>query len=143
MFQGLTSKCIVIYMDDLIVFSKDRSQYARHLEDILVRCQRYGVSLNPKKCMFTITDGKLLGHIIMKGGIIINPSRAQAISQISFPNNKRELKSFFGKINFVRKFISGFAKIVKPLNAMLKQDTMIEWTPLAKTNFYNIKLAIM
>lgn len=88
-FQGLNEKCIVIYMDDLTVFSKDRPQHDRHLEAILERCQRYDVSLNPKKCIFAIVEGKLLRHIITKEGIIIDPSRAQDISQIPFPNSKK------------------------------------------------------
>lgn len=67
-----------------------------------------------------IIEGKLLGYIIIKGGIISDPSRVYAISQIPFSNNKKELKSFFGKINFIRKFLSGFVEIVKPLNVMLK-----------------------
>lgn len=142
-FQGLIGKCIIIYMDDLTVFSKDRSQYGRHLEAILERCQKYDVSLNPKKCIFAIVKGKLLGHIITKEGIIVDPTRAQAISQIPLLNSKKELKSFFGKINFVRKFIAGFAEIVAPLNAMLKQDTLIEWKPEAKMAFRDIKDVIM
>ena len=107
------------------------------------RCRKYSLSLNLKKCIFAVVEGRLLGHIITKEGIIVDPTRAQAISQIPFPNSKKELKSFFGKINFVRKFIAGFAEIVAPLNAMLKQDALIEWKPEAKMAFYDIKDAIM
>eukprot|EP01018_Ginkgo_biloba_P033329 Gb_18650 [translate_table: standard] len=141
-FQGLINKCIVIYMDDLTVFSKDRAHHGKHLEVILEICQKYGVSLNPKKCIFVVIEGKLLGHIIMKEGIVVDPARAQAISQIPLSNSKKELKSFFGRINFIRKFIAGFAEIVAPLNAMLKKDALIEWKPEAKMAFRDIKDAI-
>ena len=78
------------------------------------------MSLNPNKCIFAVIKGKMLGYIITREGIIVDPNREQAISKISLPNNKKELKSFFRKVNFIRKFISGFVEIVKPLNVMLK-----------------------
>ena len=58
------------------------------------------------------------------------------------PHNEKELKSFFGKINFVQKFISGFAKIVHPLNDLLKKGAKMEWVPEIKKSFEDIKVAI-
>jgi len=141
-FHGLSGKCIVIYMDDLIVYSKDASTHTKNLRRVLKRCERYRISLNPKKCSFGITEGKLLGHVISENGISIDPDRIEGIKKLQLPNSKKELKSFFGKINFVRKFITGFAEIVQPLNAMLKKDAKIEWTPVAKAAFEDIKEAI-
>lgn len=63
-FKDLVSKCIIIYMDDLIVFLKDMSTHLQDLRKVLKKCEQYGISLNPKKCMFGVTKGKLLGHII-------------------------------------------------------------------------------
>lgn len=142
-FQGLIGKCIIIYMDDLIIFSKDRSQHVKHLEVIFERCRRYGISLNLKIYIFFVTKGKLFGHVINKEGITVDPNRIQSISKLPFPNSKKELKSFFGKINFVQKIIFGFAEIVKPLNMMLKKEAKVEWTPITKVAFREIKEVIM
>jgi hypothetical protein len=57
-----------------------------------------------------MTEGKLLGFIVSKLGIVIDPERTKAISQISFPHNKKNMKSFLGKINFVRRFVPSFLK---------------------------------
>lgn len=63
-FKDLIGKCIIIYMDDLTIFSKRRGDYVSDLCKVFQRCREFGVSLNPKKCIFGVTEGKLLGHII-------------------------------------------------------------------------------
>ena len=84
-----------------------------------------------------------MGHVILERGIMIDPKRVEAISKLGIPASKKELKSFFGKINFVRKFISAFAEIVKPMNDMLKKDAKMDWTPATKKAFEEIKHAII
>ena len=84
---------------------------------------KFGISLNPKKSTFEINEGKLLGHIVSKEGIRLDPERAQAINAIAAPHTIASLQSFFGKINFVRRFIPNLAELAKPLNALLKKDT--------------------
>ena len=65
--------------------------------------------------MFAITEGKLLGHVVSKKGISIDPERIKVIEQIPFPHNKKGMQSFMGTINFVRIFVPDFAQIVKLL----------------------------
>jgi hypothetical protein len=72
-FRGLINKCVVVYLDDVIVYSKNRSDHISHLTHIFERCRKYGISLNPKKTIFGVDEGKLLGHIISKDGINIDP----------------------------------------------------------------------
>ena len=104
-----------MYLDDITIFSKKREEHAFQLKQIFERWQKYGISLNPKKCVFAVTEGKLLGHIVSKKGISIDPERIKAIEQIPFPHNKKGMQYFMGTINFVRRFVPDFAQIVKPL----------------------------
>lgn len=85
--------------------------------------------------MFEVSDGKVLGHIILEIGISIYLDRVESILKVTMSGSKKEMRSFFGKINFVRKFINGFEKIVKPLNAMMKIDVNIEWSNESKVSF--------
>ena len=124
-FKGLVNKCIIIYMDDLTVFSKNQVDHLSHLKQILGRCCKYEISLNPKKCFFGVTKGKLLGHIIFKVGISIDLDQVEAILKLSPMTNRKELTSFFGKINFICKFISGFSKIAHPLNDLLRKEKIL------------------
>jgi len=82
---------LVIYLDDLIVFSKSDQDHLHHLRIIFQKCVKFGISLNPKKRLFVMEEGKILGHIISKDGIHIDPTRVQAIQQLDFPMNKKEI----------------------------------------------------
>ena len=94
------------------------------------------------KCSFGITKGKLLGHVISEAKISIDLDRVKSIMKLAPPHSRKELKSFFGKINFVQKFISGFAEIVRPLNNLLKKGTKAKWSLEIKKSFEDIKVAI-
>ena len=113
-----------------------------HLRQVFLKCRKYGISLNPKKSLFVLEEGKLLGHIISKDGIKIDPDRIQAILQIPHPRNIKELQAFLGKINFLRRFISNLAELIRLLNNMLKKDSSIKWTVEAKQAFEEIKMAL-
>jgi hypothetical protein len=75
--------------------------------------RKYGLSLNPKKSLFSMKEGKLLGHIVSAEGVKIDPNRVEAIKTLSLPRSKKEIQSFLGKINFLRRFISNFVELVK------------------------------
>ena len=82
---------LVVYLDDLTVFSKSDEEHMHHLKIVFQKCRKYGLSLNPKKSLFAMEEGKLLGHIISKDGIHIDPAHVQAIQQIDLPRNKKEI----------------------------------------------------
>jgi hypothetical protein len=63
-FWGLIIMCVVVYLDDVNVYSKNREDHIQHLTHIFERCRKYDISLNPKKTIFGVKEGKLLGHII-------------------------------------------------------------------------------
>jgi hypothetical protein len=134
-FIGEKDKFIVIYLDDITIFSKSDEEHLQHLRQTFKKCRKYGLSLNPKKSHFSMTEGKLLGHIVSPGGIMIDPSRVEAIQNISIPRNKKEIQSFLGKINFLRRFIPNFAEIVKLIIVMLRKDSEIKWNLEAKKIF--------
>jgi len=77
--------------------------------------------LNPKKAIFGVDEGKHLGYII-SNGINIDLERIKSISHIPLPHNKKTMQSFFRKINFIRKFTPDFAKVIKPLQRMIRKD---------------------
>jgi hypothetical protein len=120
-FRDLIGKLIEIYQDDLTAISKKRGQHIQHLRTIFQRCREYGISLNPKKSIFGVDKGKLLGHIISKDGISIDPSRIEAIKKIPLPKDKKALQSFFGQINFIRRFILNFVRNREATQSLVKE----------------------
>jgi len=129
---------LVIYLDDLTAFSKSDQEHLEHLRQVFLICRKYGISLNPKKSLFGLEEGKLLGHIISKDGIRIYPDIIQAILQVPHPRNIKELQAFLRKINFLRRFISNLAELIRLLNNMLKKDSKVKWTIEAKQAFEDI-----
>jgi len=95
-FKGLVNKSVVMYLDDITVYSKKRSNHLRDLKQIFQNCQKYGISPNPKKSFFALSKGKLLGFTISKSGIHIDLDRIKEISEISLPHNKKAMQSFLG-----------------------------------------------
>ena len=83
-----------------------------------------------------------MGNIISRDGIKIDPSRVEAIQKIAIPRTIKETKSFIGKVNFLRRFISKFAKIMKYITNMLRKKNEIKWTPEARKAFTDIKKAL-
>eukprot|EP00253_Pinus_taeda_P018247 PITA_18247 len=142
-FKGLINRTIVIYLDDITVFSKERSNHLHDLNQIFQRCKKYGISLNPKKSFFALDQGKLLGFIVSKDGIYIDPDRIKEISEIPFPHNKKSMHSFLGQINFVKIFIPDFSQIILPLQTMIKKNSVFKWGSPEKEAFELIKQSII
>jgi hypothetical protein len=141
-FRGLNGKLIEIYQDDLRVFSKDGKTHLNHLRQVLDRCREFGISLNPAKSVFGVTEGKLLGHIISKEGVKLDPERVESIGKVPLPASKKSLQSFLGQTNFVHRFIPNYAEIMKPIYKLLKKDVKFEWNEESKRAFESIKAAI-
>ena len=80
---------LVVYLDDLTVLSNLDEEHLYHLKILFQHCRKYGISLNSKKIFFAMDEGKLLGHIISKEGIHIDPTRVEAIQNIDFPLSKK------------------------------------------------------
>ena len=119
-------KFIVIYLDDITVFSNSDDEHLNNLKHFFQKCRRFGISLNPKKSSFTMQEGKLIGHVISKEGIKIYPSRVAEIQKIDNPINKKEVQSFLGRVNFLRRFILKFVEIVKFIIHMLRKHNHVK-----------------
>eukprot|EP00253_Pinus_taeda_P023950 PITA_23950 len=113
---------LVVYLDDLTVFSNSYEEHLYHLKNIFQHCRKYGISLNPKKSLFSMDERKLLGHIISKEGIPIDPARVEAIQKIDFPHNKKEIQAFNDPEGRRGKWIA----------ALLEYDVEIKPTKLIK-----------
>ena len=78
-FCGLIGHSVVVYLDDVTIFSKKREEHTFHIKQIFERCRKYDISLNPRKCVFVVIEVKLLGHVVSKKGVSIDLERIKAI----------------------------------------------------------------
>jgi hypothetical protein len=141
-FVSERDKFFVIYLDDLAVFSNSDTEHLFHLRQTFEKWQKFVLSLHPKKSHFAMQEGNILGHILSKEGIKVDPKRVEAIELINIPRKRKQIQSFLGKINFLRRFIPNFAEIIKMIIDMLKKDNEVKWTAEAKASFERVKKAI-
>jgi len=126
-------------LNDIIVFSRSDKEHYHHMKKAFLKCIKLGLSHNPKKYLFAMKEGKLLGHIVSVEGVRIGPSRVEAIQTLSLPRSKKEVQSFLGKINFMRSFVSNFVELVKYITSMLRKGNEVKWIVEAQDYFYQIK----
>ena len=107
-FRGLIGHSVLVYLDDVMIFSNKREEHAFHLKQIFERCRKYDISLNPRKCVFSVIEGKLLGHVVSKKGIFIGLERIKSIEQIPLPHNKKRYAIIHGDNKFRAKVCAGF-----------------------------------
>ena len=112
------------------------------IRQVFERCRKYGILLNPKKTIFVVTKGKLLGFIFSKFGMIIDPERTDVIAKIGVPSSKKAMQYFLDKINFVKRFVPNFGHIVRSLQDLIKKDVQFRWYETQKNAFINIRKAI-
>lgn len=140
-FTSKVNKFVVIYLDDITVFSKSAQKHLKHLIKFFGRCTKFGIPLNPKKTLFAIKEGKLLGHI-SKEGVVIDPKCVSTIETLTLPRSKKEIQVFLGKNIFLRKFIPNYAYIVKDITDMLRKDHEDKCIVSYRYAFDQIKKAI-
>lgn len=87
-------------------------------------------------------EGRLLGHIVSKDDVKIDPECVDTIQNIPFPINKKEVQSFIGKINFLQRFIPNFVETMKQITNILRKDHEIKWNMEAHSSFDQIKQEI-
>ena len=105
-FIGLINTYVVVYLDDITMYSKNWNDHTPHLKEIFERCRRYEILLNPKKSIFAIEKGTLLGFVISPDGIIIDPKRIESINNIVLLHNKRAIQSFVKSTSCIDLFLT-------------------------------------
>ncbi|CAG2254128.1 Retrovirus-related Pol polyprotein from transposon 17.6,Retrovirus-related Pol polyprotein from transposon 297 [Mytilus edulis] len=120
--RGMTFKFCLIYLDDIIVFSKTFNEHIEHLRDVFVKLRDAGLKLHPQKCSFAQREINYLGHKVSNEGIAPDKSKIDAITQYPVPRKLKDLRAFLGLSGYYRKFVQNYAKIAAPLYALTKKN---------------------
>ena len=134
-FQALISKALkglhifaVMYLDDIIIFSKDEEGHLEHLRIIFQRLKEAGLKLKRSKCDFMKTQIQYLGHLISSSGIQLLPEKLRSIKNMPAPRSPKEVKQFLGLAGYYCKFIPRFSDLSRPLTRLTRKDVLFEWT---------------
>ena len=138
-FAGLTFLILLIYLDDIIVYSKTFEEHLENLGIVFERLKEANLKLNPKKCNLLCRKVAFLGHEVSESGISTDPSKVQAVKEWPQPNTATEVRQFVGLASYYRKFIPSFATICKPLHKLTEKDAKFVWTNHCQSAFDTIK----
>ena len=138
-FHDMMHKEIKVYVDNMIAKSRTARDHLVDLRKLYKRLTKYRLRLNPNKCVFGASSGKLLGFIVSQRGIEVDPAKVQAIRDMLTPQSGKQIRSFLGKVNYTARFITQLTTTCDPLFKLLKKDTKIEWTDKCQAAFGKIK----
>ncbi|KAL7280850.1 hypothetical protein ACG7TL_005794 [Trametes sanguinea] len=124
--RNLLDVICVVYIDDILIFSRSQEEHEHHICLVLERLRVAGLFANTKKCVFEQSEVEYLGYLLSSEGIKMHPCKLETIADWPLPASVKDVQSFLGFTNFYRRFIDGYARIVLPLNALTKKDKRSE-----------------
>ena len=141
--SDLKISCVLVYLDDINVFSKTFSEHLDHLREVLHRLSKNNFKLKAKKCHFYKKQLEYSSYKINQEGLQPQESKLEAIEKMAKPKNKRDIQVFLGMIGYYRRFIPNFAQLAGPLFHLLKGNTHFLWNEECTKAFKSLKMKLM
>ena len=130
---------VVIYLDDLLIFSKSADDHSRHVRTVLERLRLHKLYANPAKCSFFRASVEYLGHVVSADGVQPDPEKLACIRDWPPPRTVRQVRSFMGLASCYRKHVPQFATLATPLTDLERATTRFVWGPVQQTAFDTLK----
>lgn len=140
--RGLPWKTCLVYLDDVLIYSRTFTEHLQHLEEVFSRFQSSGLKLNPSKCSFAQQQVQFLGHVVSGQGVRPDPRNVSSVQNWPTPQTATDVRAFLGLCSYYRKFIKGFAHHSVPLHALTEKKAPFEWTSDCQDAFTYLKCAL-
>ena len=140
--RGLTWQIALIYLDDVLVYSRTFDDHLQHLRLVFDRFRTAGLKLKPSKCDFGQKQVNYLGHVITRDGIQPDPEKIKVVQEYPVPRTVKDVRAFMGLTNYYRKFVKDFAHIASPLHDLTKKGAAFLWTEECQDAFETLKKAL-
>ena len=132
--EAINAKWMVVYMDDVLIYSKNVQEHLRHLRRALELLREKQWYVKAKKCSFFMSTITFLGHRVSAAGVQPNPAKIKALKEWPLPLlTRKDVQKFLGLASYYRKFIPNFARIAAPLTDLLKKENQMVWTDVEQT----------
>jgi hypothetical protein len=139
-FAPLLRKCVLVFMDDILVYSPILSEHVQHLQQVFEILNQQKFFLKESKCVFGQQQLEYLGHLISGEGVATEPSKIVVVQQWPVPVDIKQLRRFLGLTGYYRRFIKHYSMISSPLTALLKKGYLTSGPVInKKPSFYSNK----
>ncbi|GJW74310.1 putative nucleotidyltransferase, ribonuclease H [Tanacetum coccineum] len=138
-FHEYLDKFVIVFIDDILVYSKSEEEHERHLRIVLEILRQKKLYAKFSKCEFWLQQVAFLGHIVSADGIIMDPSKVEAITKWPRPTTVTEVRSFLGLAGYYRHFIEGFSRLALPLTQLMRKGEKFVWTDEGQDSFEELK----
>ncbi|WCJ21148.1 Transposon Tf2-9 polyprotein [Euphorbia peplus] len=139
LFHDMIHKEMEVYVDDMVAKSRENEDHVEVLRKVFQRLRKYNIRLNPAKCVFGVTAGKLLGFIVSRRGIEADPSKIKAIREMQPPKTEKEVRGFLGRLNFIARFIAQMTTKGEPIFKLLRKNNPGTWDHECQLAFDKIR----
>ena len=140
-FSDLLDTCVVVYLDDILVYSSSKEQHIKDLEEVLRRLKDAQLFAKRSKCTFGTDRVEFLGHIVSRHGIEVDDKKLQIVQEWPTPTDVHQLRAFIGLANFFRRSVRRFAHIASPLHARTSSTAVWRWEQEQQEAFGELKKA--
>jgi len=138
-FMEELDKFVVVFIDDILIYSKSAEEHEQHLRIVLERLRAHELYAKFSKCEFWLMKIAFLGHILSEEGVAIDPAKVEAVTNWKQPTIVTEVRSFLGLAGYYCRFIEGFSKIARPMTELTKKDKKFVWTEACEKSFQELK----
>ncbi|KAF8750799.1 hypothetical protein RHS01_09192 [Rhizoctonia solani] len=142
LFKDLLDVCVIIYLDDILIYSKDDATHTQHVHEVLQRLMNNQLFCKASKCTFHVTSVEYLGIIVSDKGFSLDKLKIQAVQEWPTPTKVKEVQLFLGFANFLRRFVANFSHMARPLHNLVKKDVPWRWDTREQEAFQGLKDAI-
>ena len=132
-FKDLIDYGVVIYLDDILIYSRNEDKHIARTKKVLERLQEHQLALSPEKCEWHKSKVNFLGYVILEEGIEMDQEKIKTVLQWEEPTTVKEVQSFLGFANFDSRFIQSYSKMTKPLTDLKKKSEKFDLTNLKKS----------
>ena len=141
-FHPFLDKFVVVYLDDIVIYSNTLEEHVDHLRKVFRLFRHNELYVKKEKCSFALGEVGILGHRIKDGKLMMDESKIKAIQEWDPPTKVPQLRSFLGLVNYYRRFIKGYSARAAPLTDLLKKSKAWTWDERCQQAFEDLKKAI-
>ncbi|WVZ70191.1 hypothetical protein U9M48_018877 [Paspalum notatum var. saurae] len=138
-FMNELDKFVVVFIDDILIYSKSEKEHKEHLKIVLMRLREHKLYAKFSKCAFWLKEVSFLGHILSEKGVAVDPSKAKDVLNWKQPETMTEIRRFFGLVGYYRRFIKDFSKTAKPMTSLTKKNAKYLWSSNCEEAFQTLK----